>query len=186
MKLEEQIQKLGEFGLQLNDDVSIDDLLYSFDRESYEDQPFDLILFVLGIEVEREPWDRFVSSHVWNFDTECIISTGDYVKIVKRLCELSGDPDYLTEVSDRVDLDSKEAWLKYNCKDTKRNWDIEIYDDWVDRMTLSYVMEDIERDGKHFYFKDNGQAMILFYLSVDIAKELNSLSNNALQRVIPE
>lgn len=185
MTLEQQLQKLAELGLRLNDDVSIDDLLYSFDRKSYENKAFDLILFVLGSEVEREPWGRSVCSHVWNFDTECITSTGDYVRIVKRLCELSGNPEYLTDLSDHVDLASEEAWLKYTINTTTRHWKMEVDNDWADRMTLEEVLYDIERDGKRFYFKDNGQAMVLFYLSADTAKELNALSDNALQLVNP-
>ena len=56
MTLEEQIKELSALGLNLNDGVTVDDLLYSFDRNEYESEPFELILFVLGIEVERAPW----------------------------------------------------------------------------------------------------------------------------------
>ena len=97
MKLEQQLAKLAELGLKLNDGVTVNDLIYSWKREAYEERPFDLILFVLGIEVERKPWGRPVCSHVWNFDTECIRATGDYAGIVKRLCGVAGDPDRLTE-----------------------------------------------------------------------------------------
>jgi hypothetical protein len=136
--------------------------------------------------VERRPWGRRACSRVWNFDAECIESSGDYVKIVKRLCELSGAPDYLTDVSDHVDLESGEAWLKYKVNDSERFWKIEVNDDWADSMTVSYVMDDIERNGKKFYFKDNGQSMILFFLDADTAIELNRLSNGALKSVNPE
>jgi hypothetical protein len=181
MRLEQQLEKLAGLGLRLNDGITIDDLLYSFDRDDYEKRPYDLILFALGIEVEREPWGRFVCSQVWDFDTECIFSTGDYGRIVRRLCELSGDPDYLTDVSDYVDPESGNAWLKYNKNNIERHWDIEVNDDWADLLTLSYIMEDIERDDKRFYFKNNGQSMILFYLNSAAATELNKLSNDALK-----
>src|SRR5438876_6049041 len=104
MTLEEQLATLADFGLKLDDDVTVDDILYSFSRQDYEERPFDLILFVLGIEVEREPWGRSVCSRVWNFDLECIVETGDYVSIVKRLCQLAGQPDCLEDVSDFVDI----------------------------------------------------------------------------------
>src|SRR3984893_17149245 len=103
MTLEKQVAKLVELGLKLDHGVTIDDLLYSFGREKYEKRPFDLLLFVLGIEVERKPWGRSVCSRVWNFDTECIASTGDYVRIVKRLCIVAGQPDCLRDVDDLVD-----------------------------------------------------------------------------------
>jgi hypothetical protein len=180
MTLEQQLAKLAELGLKLDDGVTIDDILYSFDRKDFEEQPFDLILFVLGIEVERAPWGRSVCSRVWNFDTECITSTGDYVRIVKRLCQVAGQPDRLEDVSDFVDIEAGEAWLKYKVDGTERNWSVEVNDDWADTLTVNYVMDDIERDGRRFYFKDNGQAMVLFYLDAGTAAQLNQLSNNAL------
>jgi hypothetical protein len=184
MTLEDQLAKLADLGLTLDDGITVDDLLYSFGREDYEGRPFDLILFVLGIEVEREPWGRSVCSRVWNFDTECIGATGDYVGILNRLCRVAGQPNSLTDVSDFVDIDADKAWLKYKVDGNERNWTIEVNDDWADTMTLNYVMDDIERDGRRFYFKDNGQAMVLFYLDERTAMELNRLSNNALAPVL--
>jgi hypothetical protein len=40
MKLEDQLATLAALGLALEPGVTIDDLLYSFDRESYEKRPF--------------------------------------------------------------------------------------------------------------------------------------------------
>ena len=182
--LEQQLAKLAELGFKIEDGVSIDDLLYSFARKDYEERPFDLILFVLGIEVEREPWGRSICSRVWNFDRESINSPGDYVSIVKRLCQVAGQPDCLKDVSDFVDIEAGEAWLKYKADGTQRNWTVKVNDDWADMRTLSNVMKDIERDGYRFYFKDNGQAMVLFYLDSKKAAELNRLSNNALEPVL--
>ena len=184
MTLEQQLAKLAELGFKLNDGITIDDILYSFGRAEYEEQPFDLILFVLGIEVERAPWGRWICSRVWNFDTECINSTGDYVRIIERLCQVAGKPNHLKNVSDFVDIEADKAWVKYKVDNTERSWDIEVNDDWADTLTLNYIMEDIEDNGCHFYFKDNGQAMVLFYLNTQIAMELNRLSNNALKPVL--
>ena len=180
MTLEEQLAKLASCGIKLNDGITIDDLLYSFDRDAYESKPFDLLLFMLGAEVEREPWGRQICSRVWNFDTECINQTGDYVSIVKRLCDVAGQPDLISNATDFVDLDSGKAWLKYTIDGNNREWPIEVNDDWADTLTLSYVMDEIERDGCRFYSKDNGQAMILYYLDAETAAEINKLSNNSL------
>ena len=184
MTLEEQVETLANLGVQLNEGISIDDLLYSFDRRKYERRAFDILLFMMGSEVEREPWGRSFSSQVWNFDTECVYGPGSYTKIVERLCLLAGMPELVTDLRDDVDLHSGEAWLRYTIDGKERHWTVEVMDDWVDSMTLSYVMADIERDGKHFYSKDNGQAMILFYLDTEAAKELNRLSDHALTPVL--
>ena len=65
----------------------------------------------------------------------------------------------------------------------KRHLNIEINDDWVDPAIIPHLIEDIERNGHHFYFKENGQAMIMYYLSDDSAAKLNRLSGNALRKL---
>ncbi|MEZ6126303.1 MAG: hypothetical protein R3C49_24515 [Planctomycetaceae bacterium] len=183
--LENQLKRLAACGITLDDGVTVDDMLYSFDRDAYESEPFGLLLFILGAEVEREPWGRPFCSRVWNFDTECIYQTGDYVRIVTRLWKVAGQPELITNVADFVDLQSGKAWLKYSIDGNDRDWTVEVNDDWAETLTLSYVMDDIERDGFRFYSKNNGQAMILYYLDAGTAAEINELSNNSLQPVIP-
>lgn len=48
MRLEAQLSELAALGLALEPSVTVEDLLYSFDREAYEKKPFDLLLFILG------------------------------------------------------------------------------------------------------------------------------------------
>jgi len=186
LKLEEQLQHLAALGIVLSEGVTIADLLYSFEREAYEEQPYALILFALGMEVEREPWGRSVCHSVWNFDTECINSSGDYTKIVKRLCSLAGNPNYLAGIKDSLNLASGEGVLEYAVEGKQRKWQLELNDDWADVITLTNVMADIQRGGNRFYFKDNGQAMIIFYLSQLAATEINNLSGDALKPLIQE
>lgn len=186
MQLEEQLASLADLGLELADGITIDDMLYSFGRDDYEVRPFNLVLFVLGIEVERPPWGRSMCRRVWNFDPECIGSTGDYVRIVQRLAEVADATSRITDLSDLVDLDAGKAWLKYKVDGAERHWNIEVNDDWADTLSIAYVMGDIQSDGKRFFFKDNGQAMVLFYLDETTAAKLNELSGNALTPVLAE
>jgi hypothetical protein len=183
LELEAQLVKLAELGLVLNVGIEIEDLLYSLDRSELEAEPFLPLISLLGIEVERAPWGRRICDRVWNFDTECINASGDYMKIVQKLGLLSGSPDDLLEIVDRVEEDA--AWLEYIIEGRKRHWSIELNDNWADMMTLSYVMEDLQRDGKQFYSIDNGQAMILFYLDPETATKLGELCNEDLEPVIP-
>jgi hypothetical protein len=190
LKLEAQLDKLAELGLVLNPGITIDDLLYSLDRSELEQEPFERLLFLFGIEVEREPWGRRICDRVWNFDTECIVSTGDYIHIVKNLCLLIGKPDYLTNLVDYINVDytnmaASECWLEYSLGDRQQHWTIEANDDWADMMTITYVMEDLQHDDKQFYSKDNGQAMILFYLDRETAVKLSDLCDEDLEPVIP-
>jgi hypothetical protein len=178
--LEQQLETLSQFGLKLNEGVTLDDLLYSWSRDEYEKQPFDLILFMLGSEVEREPWGRNVCNRAWNFDVECIEDTGSYVTIVQNFCRVAGLPDLITDLEDFVDIDDETAWLKYTVDGEKRHYKIAIDNDWADPATVTAIMDDIERDGKRFYAKDNGQASIWFYLDKTAADKLNTLTGNAL------
>ncbi|MGY8768596.1 MAG: hypothetical protein ACKVH8_09235 [Pirellulales bacterium] len=179
--LEHQLETLGQLGLTLNDGVTIDDLLYSWDREEYENEPYDMILFVLGSEIEREPWGRNICDRAWNFDIECIEATGSYVTIVNNLCRVAGKPDLITDLEDVVDFKNGKAWLKYTIDGELRHYTVPVDNDWADPDTISAVIEDIERDGKRFYAKDNGQASIWFYLDTDTADKLNVLTGNALR-----
>ena len=185
MKLEAQLAKLTELGLVLNPGITIEDILESSDRSEYEQEPFECLLFSFGSEVEGEPRGRRICDRVWNFDTECIAATGDYVNIVRNLCLLTGDPEYLTEIVDEIDLAEGKCWLEYNLREQRQHWTIEVNDDWADMMTITYVMEDLQRDGKQFYVKDNGQAMILFYLDRATAEQLSDLCDEDLEPVIP-
>lgn len=185
MKFEDQLAQLASIGLTLNPGVTVDDLLYSFGREAYEKRPFELILFTLGVEVEREPWGRSFCARVWNFDTECIYGDGTYTAITKRLCVLASKPAALTDIADHVDLEGGEAWLKYKTGGISRHWTVEVNSDWVDTMVVSYIMGDLEADGCKFYGKDNGQAVVLFYLDGEAAEKLNGWSGRALRPMLP-
>jgi hypothetical protein len=149
--LEEQLAALEKLGLRLDEGVSIDDVLYSFSREQYEKQPFDLILFILGAEVERAPWGRPFCSAVWDFDAECVGQTGDYVSIVERLCKVARKTGYLTEIADFVNLEDGEAWLKYVANGTPRHVKLKVNNDWADVRGITNVMIDIESDGYQGY-----------------------------------
>lgn len=185
MKLETQLDRLAELGLALNPGITIEDLLHSYEREAFEQQPFVLLLFCFGSEVEREPWGRRICDRVWNFDTECIVSTGDYVKIIHNLCLLSETLDDLTDIVDYIDLEEGECWLEYTLQEKRQHRTVEANDDWADMLTLSDVMEEIQRDGKQFYTIDNGQAMILLYCTPVIASKLGDLCDEDLEPVIP-
>ena len=183
--LEIQLEKLGELGLKLDPAVDIEDLLDSYPREDLEDPAFHLLLAVLGFNVEREPYDQPNCTRAWNLDTECIYGTGDYVGIVSRLLRVADKPEnFFTEITDSIDFDSDEAWLQYRRGDgTVRHWEIEVNDDWVDETAIAKVMGDIESDGSHFYSKDNGQAMILYYLDDEAAEQLEELAPGQISRV---
>jgi hypothetical protein len=180
IKLEDQIKMLGELGIKMNDGVTVDDLLYSWSREEYEDNPFDLILLTYSSEVEKEPWGRNVSDFTWNFDFECVEGDGAYIYIVKNFALISGKLNDVTDIRDSVDFDSGEAWVSYKVNGKFRKYDVEIDNDWADPNAVVSIMKDLEDESHRFYGIDNGQASIWFYLDESEALVLNKLTGNAL------
>jgi len=182
MALEDQIKALSDLGLNLNEGVSIDDLLYSWDRKDYESKPFDTILFSYGSEVEREPWGRNVCDRVWNFDVEFIEGNGSYVEIVKRFSLVTNTSERVSDIKDLVDFESGEAWVSYTIDGEHRKYNIVIDNDWADPDAVASIMEDMKDPGYDFYYIDNGQASIWFYFNKTNAQKLQKLSNNSLKK----
>lgn len=178
MKLEEQIEKLSDIGLSLNDGVTIDDLLLSYSREEYEAAPFDLILFVYGNEIEEEPWGRFICDQAWNFDVEAIEDDGSYVEIVKQLHRITGKAKRIEGLQDSVNLEESHAQLQYEVDGVERTFEPVVDNDWADAQVVETIMNDLRQSGYDYYPKDNGQASVWFYLLEQQALAINSLANN--------
>jgi hypothetical protein len=181
--LEEQLAALAGLGLELAADVGVQDLLYSFPREEYEGEPFGLLLFMFGSQVEAEPWGRWCCERAWNFDTECVEGPGAYVEIARQLSRVAGRPEVLTEVRDHVDIDARQAWIEYTVDARRQRRDIEVNDDWADWEVVERLMGLLERDGRRFYCMDNGQAVVLFYLDDQSARRLNELAGRQLLKI---
>lgn len=176
MSLEEQLSKLETLGVKLNPGITIDDLLFSYNREEYEAKPFDILLFILGVEVEREPWGRFFSDSAWNLDTECIEDAGSYAHIIENLCRIAGNKALISDVNDTVAVDAESGKLEYTVGGVRRSIDVEIDNDWADPATVTQIMSDIEEQvpGRHFYGVDNGQAAIWYFLTEEQANTMKS------------
>lgn len=181
MPLEAQIAALAEAGLRLNDGVTIDDLLHSFPREEYEIGPWHCLLFMYGVEIEREPWGRYIGPG-WNFDMECINGRGSYVAIVQEFARLSGVA--VTDLSDTVDMDAPTGEVRYTIGGVAKTVPVEINNDWADPAAVTMIISDFEEagDGRSFWGADNGQATVVYYLTDDVAARVNALTGGLLVR----
>jgi hypothetical protein len=104
LKLEDQLAQLATIGLALNPGITVDDVLYSFDRKEYEKRPFDLVLFIFGAEVEREPWGRPFCSRVWNFDTSASMTAAITQPLQSGSASSRASPTHLSISSTRLTL----------------------------------------------------------------------------------
>ncbi len=187
VSLEEQISILAESGILLNDGVSIEDFLISYDRESYEKTPYELALHMYGFEIEQEPWGRYLSDSAWNFDTECIEGSGSYAEVMSNIVRITQRSDILSDVSDDFDFEKPTATVRYILNSNKKERVVKIDSDWVDPNFVDYFLAEVSdtiSDGRKFWSIDNGQALILFFLTDANANNLNKLSNGSLKRVI--
>lgn len=183
--LEQQVADLANAGLHLNKGIAIDDLLHSFPREEFESAPYTTLLFMFGIEIEREPWGRYFSNVAWNFDYECIEGPGSYVAIVKELARITGRAEVVSNVSDNVDIDAPTATVTYTIGGRQKSIEAEINNDWADPEAVQTIARDVETaigDGRTYWAADNGQAVILFFITPETAAKVNALKNGALSR----
>lgn len=177
--LDMQIAAFADVGLTLADGVSKDDLLISFPEDEFVQEPFSLLFFVYGNEVERRPWGRYVSDQVWNFDLEAIEDDDSYAFIIKRLAQISGTDHVLSDVASTLDWDNQKVSVSYKLGSIERALTPKFDNDWADADTIQQFLADImatTNDGKQFWAADNGQGAILVYLDAAGAAKVNALS----------
>jgi hypothetical protein len=107
-----------------------------------------------------------------------------YVEIAKNLVELAGAEARVTNIQASVDFKKKNGSLAMMLDGKRKRWTLEIDDDWADMGALADVMETLSTKTKRFYAKNNGQAMILFFLDGAAAKRINELAPETLTRIM--
>ncbi|MBT8142907.1 MAG: hypothetical protein HKN88_10435 [Gammaproteobacteria bacterium] len=180
--LEQQLETLASLGVTFEPGITIEDLLYSFPREEYEKDPYDMVLSMLGSEVESEPWGRAFSSNVWNCDFERIYDHGDYVEIVEKLSTLAGMSDSVSELEDHIDFDKDNAWLKFKINGNEKHYKIKINNDWIDPDVMTALLADFENGENQFYEINLGQASLYFYFNPEQFEALKKLSKRKMSR----
>ena len=163
IRIEEQLKTLAGCGISLRPGITVGHLLASFDKESYEAEPYALVLADMGGELEVEPFE-FASDNVWHFDTECIEGPGSYVRIAQRMRELAGGALPLEHIEDHVDEEKGEAWLSFKLDGEDYKWTAAVEDDWVDPNIMSQFAELLAKRnaGKRVtYFDLGGQDCLI-------------------------
>ena len=189
ISLETQIEALKKAGLVMAPGRTVEELLVSWRREAYESDPYNLLLFMYGSEVEAEPWGRWFCVRGWNFDMECLTQAGDYARVFTEILRITGQPQLVTEMSDNFNLDAKLAEIRYVMDGRQRILEARVKNDWADPEAITDFVRDIEAatgDGRHFWAADNGQASILFFLTDAEAEQINRLREDILGRYVPD
>lgn len=183
--LEDQINALRDAGLTMAPGRTIDELLESWSREDYESDPYNLLLFMFGSEVEAEPWGRAFCERGWDFDMECLSEAGDYARAFERIVRTTGQLQLVTDLSDNFDVDAPTAEIKYAINGRRRVLKAKVNDDWADPEAVTAFVKDVEvgtGDHRRFWAADNGQSSVLFFITGAEATAINALRAGILER----
>lgn len=185
--LELQIARLADAGLLMVPGRTINELLLSWPREDYEDDPYNLLLFMYGSDVEEEPWGRPFCERGWNFDMECLAEAGDYARAFTHIVRITGRPGLVTDLSDDFNPHAGTATIRYTINGSARVLKAVVDNDWADPEAVAAFVKDIEAgvsDGRRFWAADNGQASVLFFITEDEANKVNALRPGVLERYV--
>lgn len=185
--LEKQIEMLKEAGLVMMPGRTVEELLVSWPRAEYEADPYNLLLFMYGSEVEAEPFGRYFCELGWNLDMECLTEAGDYVRAFTEIVRITGHPQLVQNMSDNFGLGAETCEIRYILNGREKITLARVNNDWADPKAVATFMLDLEStigDGRHFWAADNGQSSILFFLKDAEAAKVNALREGILQRYV--
>ncbi|MBV9124236.1 MAG: hypothetical protein JO112_12835 [Planctomycetes bacterium] len=180
MTIEERLQILAECGLKLKDQFGVPDLIESWGREALDEPGYDLALVCLGMTQEKPPWTPHCEN-LWHFDTECIQGDGSYVRIAKRMAEMTQGSLPLSDFQDHVDIEGGKAWLRFRCRDQPVHIPCTVQDDWVDTSVFGYFVDLLahcDPNKRFIYYDLGGQDCIIGCVAHE--------QFNKLKKVIPK
>jgi len=156
-----QVSTLAGCGIKLAPGLAPAALLESFDRDTFEAEPYRLLLTCMGGEAENESQageTGYPSDNIWHFDTECIEDHGAYAAIARRLKDLAQGELPLEDITDYVDVEAGEARVAFRLGGQSYRWEAKVEDDWVDPSILSRFSELLSRAGtsRRFTYIDLG------------------------------
>ncbi len=140
---------LGSLGMSLSPGIGIDQLLITWSREQYENRPYDLLISMMGTmhpegAEEVEEGTPIGQSVLW-FDTECLYDHGDYVRILKRVREISCGHLLLEEIRDYYDYETGVVWIEFELDRNKHRIEPRFNGDWFDMNVLARLSELLQR-----------------------------------------
>lgn len=161
-------------------------MLYHFDRETYEDDPYSLLLSMIGSDlIDENDNEVRLSKDVWSFDTECVENEEIYSTIINELVSLTRGKLQIQQVNSHVDFDNEDAKVSFILDDQKYEWEIHFEDDWIDFNLLRKIGELAIRNDKENYFihSNDGQNLTILYTSKVKHKLINDLIKDRFSKL---
>ena len=152
VSFEEQLKWFQDFGFQLNDGISKEDLLAFYGTASeYENQPWELLYITFGYTAEREPWIP-LTNDCWHFDTECIEGSGSSIEILENLKRISKNELNFKNIKDFIDFENGKAWVSFEFNDGGQNWPKNFF---LKTKSVEVILYQLIEKGIASYNKDN-------------------------------
>lgn len=163
ISVEQQYKTLSLCGIKLRPGLTVEQLADSYDSETFEEEPYTLLLTLMGRELDVEPFE-YASDDIWCFDVECIEDHNDYVRIAERLRDLAVGQFPLEAIKDFVDIDERKASVSFRLDGKDYDWTASVVDDYADPQILSQFAKLFadRQTGKRFTMLDlGGQACLI-------------------------
>lgn len=178
VSFEEQLKTYEKLGFKLNDGITKETLLESYDKSDFEDDTWVLMYVTLGSTIEREPWTP-ITNDCWHFDAECIVDNGSYMEILENLKRISKGQLNFENIKDFVDIENEKAWVSFDFEGQHYKWNLRVVDDWVDGALFDKVQNlNLEaNNSKKFTVYGLGQDGVIGYMSEKEMLEFKRMTN---------
>lgn len=194
--LEEQVEVLKSLGLHVPGKtvVSVRSSMEEYGTyDLVEESPYTWLLTDMGAPTYDEEWNvTGYADEVFWFDFEGFDISTDYIDILNGMLALA-EGSCLDEVTDIREDMSDADWesgrgtvtVSLRWKGEPYEWDMEMYNDWIDVSVLGILNPLLEQEGSQEYFYatgDNGQGAIVFFCTQEWAEQFTQKTGLVLEK----
>ena len=195
--LEEQVEVLESLGLQVPEETaaSVRSSMEEYGMyDLVEESPYTWLLTDMGAPTYDEEWNvTGYAADVFWFDFEGFDISTDYIDILNGMLALAEGSclDDVTDIrEDMTDADWESGrgtvTVSLRWKGEPYEWDMEMYNDWIDVSVLGILNPLLEQEGSQecFYATgDNGQGAIVFFCTQEWAEQFTQKTGLVLEKM---
>lgn len=194
--LEEQVEVLKSLGLHVPEETaaSVRSSMEEYGMyDLVEESPYTWLLTDMGTPTYDEEWNvTGYAADVFWFDFEGFDISTDYINILNGMLALAAGSclDDVTDIrEDMTDADWESGrgtvTVSLRWKGEPYEWDMEMYNDWIDASVLGILNPLLEQEGSQesFYATgDNGQGAIVFFCTQEWAEQFTQKTGLVLEK----
>lgn len=195
--LEEQVEVLESLGLQVPEETaaSVRSSMEEYGMyDLVEESPYTWLLTDMGAPTYDEEWNvTGYAADVFWFDFEGFDISTDYIDILNGMLALAEGSclDDVTDIrEDMTDADWESGrgtvTVSLRWKGEPYEWDMEMYNDWIDVSVLGILNPLLEQESSQEYFYatgDNGQGAIVFFCTQEWAEQFTQKTGLVLEKM---